>query len=313
MTLMAQRFRTSNPEDAENALGQIYPDFRFQEPSRSEAFHYSQNVIGDETATLAITDFGGTMTASAELEGAFAVVIVEKGRFGVWSGNHGTDPARPGLARPGEVSSLLDHASIVMTNFTEKALKHTLRAYHGVDRVELTYPHLAPPDPSLDRRWVETLNFVRNTILTDGVAQNDSIRTSAFRTLSLVAVKVFNIQTTMPTPPGTGAGATTVRRAQIFMDENAARQITIEDIAAAAFISVRGLQMSFQRILGITPLSYLRRVRLDYAHAELLATNPSLTTVKQVALRWGFSHTGRFSATYQDAYGELPSHTLHEI
>ncbi|WP_254069644.1 helix-turn-helix transcriptional regulator [Herbiconiux sp. VKM Ac-2851] len=313
MALIAQQFRTTDPERAESALGQIYPDFRFQEPSRAEAFHYGQTVIGDDTATLAITDFGGTMTATAELENAFAVVIVESGRFGVWSGAEGTDPGRPGLARPGEVSSLLDHASIVMANFTENALKHTLRAYHGVDRVDLTYPHLTPLNPAMDRLWVETLNFVRNTILTGGVAQNDSIRTSAFRTLSLVAVEAFGIQTTIPTPPGTGAGAATVRRAQVFMDENAAQAITIEDIAAAVFVSVRGLQVSFRRILGITPLDYLRRVRLNYARAELLSTNPNVTSVREVALHWGFGHLGRFAATYQAAYGELPSHTLQSM
>ena len=311
MGLIVQQFLTDDPGDAERALGQIYPDFKFQEPSRFEAFHYGQNVVGDDTATLAITDFGGTMSATAELEDAFAVVIVESGRFGVWSGDHDADPTRPGLARPGEVRSLLDHTSIVMANFTEHALKNTLRSYHGVDRVDLAYPSLIPVNSAADRLWIETLNFVRNTVLTEGVAHNDSIRTSAFRTLSLVAVEVFGIQTAMPTPPGTRAGATTVRRAQAFMDENAARAITIDDIAAAVFISVRGLQAAFRRLLGITPLDYLRRVRLDYAHAELTASNPTLTTVKAVALHWGFAHLGRFSATYLDAYGQLPSTTLH--
>lgn len=312
MALIAQQFGTTDADVAEKALAQVYPDFRFQEPGRFEHFHYRQNVVGDEIATLAVTDFGGTMNATAELDDAFAVVVVESGRFGVWSGDEGTDPGRPGLARPGAVSSLLDHTGIVMVNFTERALKSTLRAFHGVDRVALVYPNLSPVDSAKDRLWQESLTFVRNTILTEGVALNDGIRASAFRMLSLVAVDVFGITAAMPTPPGQGAGAATVRRARLFMDENAARTISIEEIAAAAYVSVRGLQYAFRRQLGVTPLTYLRGVRLDAAHAELRASDPATTTVREIALRWGFAHLGRFSAVYSETYGELPSRTLHE-
>jgi AraC-like DNA-binding protein len=34
------------------------------------------------------------------------------------------------------------------------------------------------------------------------------------------------------------------------------------------------------------------------------------TTVTEVALRFGFAHTGRFAAAYRRRYGQAPSATL---
>ena len=33
-------------------------------------------------------------------------------------------------------------------------------------------------------------------------------------------------------------------------------------------------------------------------------------TVTQIAAHWGFANPSRFTATYRDTYGVLPSHTL---
>ena len=84
----------------------------------------------------------------------------------------------------------------------------------------------------------------------------------------------------------------------------------LADLVEHAGVSARTLQEAFQRELGMSPLEHLRRVRLDHAHAELLAADPSTASVTQVAARWGFFHLGRFSSTYRAAYGELPSQTL---
>ena len=51
-------------------------------------------------------------------------------------------------------------------------------------------------------------------------------------------------------------------------------------------------------------------MRLDRAHRDLQAADPSLDTVMAIAGRWGFSHPGRFSSAYKEAFGTPPSHTL---
>ena len=88
--------------------------------------------------------------------------------------------------------------------------------------------------------------------------------------------------------------------------------ITGAEIAAAAGVTVRAVQLAFRRHLDITPLGYLRRVRLHHAHRQLAAADPQHESVTAVAYRWGFANPSRFAACYRQAYGVLPSHTLRD-
>lgn len=99
-----------------------------------------------------------------------------------------------------------------------------------------------------------------------------------------------------------------VRAAMDYIQDHVAEPITGPDIARAAFVSLRALQAGFQEELGISPMTYLRNVRLDRAHAELLAA-PLDVSVSEVASRWGFAHLGRFAEQYRRKFGVLPSVT----
>jgi len=66
-----------------------------------------------------------------------------------------------------------------------------------------------------------------------------------------------------------------------------------------------------RRHLDTTPSAYLRRARLDRAHQQLCAASPGDgVTVTEIATRWGFASPSRFTASYRDTCGVLPSHTL---
>ncbi len=100
-----------------------------------------------------------------------------------------------------------------------------------------------------------------------------------------------------------------LRLAEGFIEAHLDQPITLEDVAEAAGISTRGLQLAFRDWRGTTPLTFWRDARLDRAHADLLAAPPG-TTVTDIALRWGFSHFGRFSALYRARFGLSPRDTL---
>ncbi|AVA26300.1 AraC family transcriptional regulator protein (plasmid) [Rhizobium sp. NXC24] len=100
-----------------------------------------------------------------------------------------------------------------------------------------------------------------------------------------------------------------VRRALEFAKAHIAMPITISDMAEAAGVSVRTLQFNFHRFLNKSPMTYLRQLRLDGARHDLLTTVPS-STVNEIALRWGFTHRGRFSQEYRAAFGVPPSADL---
>jgi transcriptional regulator GlxA family with amidase domain len=111
-------------------------------------------------------------------------------------------------------------------------------------------------------------------------------------------------------PETTAAQPETLRRAIAFIHENAHLDIGLSDIAMAISVTPRSVQYMFRRHLGATPLEYLRHVRLDRAHRDLLAANPAVDTVMEIAGRWRFSHAGRFSIAYKQAFGRPPSRTL---
>lgn len=109
---------------------------------------------------------------------------------------------------------------------------------------------------------------------------------------------------------GRTLGTDTLRRATAFINDQAGEDITVTDIAAASFVTVRAVQLAFRRHLDTTPLGYLRQVRLERAHRDLLTAVPGRDTVTTIAARWRFPSASRFSAYYRAAYGVPPGHTL---
>jgi len=98
-----------------------------------------------------------------------------------------------------------------------------------------------------------------------------------------------------------------LRLAEAFIEAHLDQALTVEDIAAAAGISPRGLQLVFRQYRDTTPLGYWRDARLARAHGDLVAGRGSVT---EVALKWGFSHFGRFSQAYAARYGLSPRDSL---
>ncbi|WP_035804484.1 AraC family transcriptional regulator [Kitasatospora mediocidica] len=103
-----------------------------------------------------------------------------------------------------------------------------------------------------------------------------------------------------------------LRRATDYCAEHAHEAVSVADIARAARVSLRTLRAGFRTHLQTTPLAYLRAVRLDHAHRDLLAVfeGRATGTVTEVACRWGFTHLGRFSSDYRRTYQQSPSQTL---
>ena len=110
-------------------------------------------------------------------------------------------------------------------------------------------------------------------------------------------------------PSPAAGGLRQLRLAEDFIRAHAGAPLRVEDIGAAAGLSVRGLQATFRRHRGITPHQALTRLRLEGVRLRLLDGNAG-DRVTDVALQWGFTHLGRFSQTYAARFGESPSATL---
>jgi transcriptional regulator GlxA family with amidase domain len=99
-----------------------------------------------------------------------------------------------------------------------------------------------------------------------------------------------------------------VRKAIDFITAHARRDISVGEVAAAAGTSLRTLQQNFQRSLKLSPQDYIKTVRLQGAHLELLDP-ASLRSIEEIATDWGFVNRGHFATQYRKAFGQLPSQT----
>jgi len=100
-----------------------------------------------------------------------------------------------------------------------------------------------------------------------------------------------------------------VKRVIDEMHDDPSRPWTAGDMAEVAGVSIRRLQEGFRDYVGVTPREFLIDIRLTRVREDLLRGADGFT-VTDVALRWGFTHTGRFAAAYRQKYGESPSETL---
>ncbi|MFI5494097.1 AraC family transcriptional regulator [Actinoplanes sp. NPDC051859] len=102
----------------------------------------------------------------------------------------------------------------------------------------------------------------------------------------------------------------TVKRTLDAMHAEPGRAFTATELAGIAGVGIRVLQESFRQHVGVPPLTYLRRLRLEGVHAELSRADRHEVSVSEVAYRWGFTHLGRFAGAYRARYGISPSQTL---
>lgn len=97
-----------------------------------------------------------------------------------------------------------------------------------------------------------------------------------------------------------------MRRALDYLHANLCEPLRVEDIAREAGLNVRSLQIGFKAAFGMSPMRYLRDVRLDAARYRL-ARRRNRENVTEVAYSVGFSHLGRFSKDYRARFGVNPS------
>jgi AraC-like DNA-binding protein len=103
-----------------------------------------------------------------------------------------------------------------------------------------------------------------------------------------------------------------VKRALAFMRGNMAERITLAELTSACGVSERTLLKQFQRFLGVPPLGYLRRLRLNAARSELSRPDNN-EPIAEIAARCGFGHLGRFAKEYRRQFNEAPSATRQRV
>lgn len=224
---------------------------------------------------------------------------------------HGEYSVEPCVAQPGqEYSGTADGAEIDIVAFDAARLEDAARTIYGDDDLEVRFDGTGPVSPRMRDYWLATLrwSFTQLPLLAEPL-----VRAHVHRALVSATLEAFPL---MGDPRERRASATMqaaiYSAAARWMDDHASLPVTADDAARAAGTSTAGLRRAFAANgqLSITPEGYLAQARVSAAHADLVASDPTRTTVAQVAVRWGFVDVPGFVAAYRTAYRTDPQATL---
>jgi YesN/AraC family two-component response regulator len=95
-----------------------------------------------------------------------------------------------------------------------------------------------------------------------------------------------------------------VRQAMAYMQAHYAEQLSREEVAAHVGLSDDYLSACFRKELGLTPIAYLNRYRVQQARSLLKNTHKSVT---EIALEVGFSGSSYFSRIFHRETGMSPA------
>jgi AraC family transcriptional regulator len=94
-----------------------------------------------------------------------------------------------------------------------------------------------------------------------------------------------------------------LRRAIEFMHDNYSRDLALEEIAAAAYLSEFHFARMFKQITGITPHYYLANLRLERARKLLLETT---LPISEIAAMVGYQSQSHFTRVFRSVTGVTP-------
>lgn len=258
---------------------------------------------------------GSSCTGRTDGVGVLRVCHVTAGALSATSAGDRFPRTGPFLFPQRTFTTWWDELEATTVSLDPAAVEEHARQLLGNESFRLEFTGSRPVSPAMTQYWHGTVSHLARDLLPDDWAMSSPlVRSEAARSLATVLLHTFPgsfldrnetvAGQSRPAPAG-------VRRAVAFIEEHVAADIGPADIAAAARMSVRGLQAAFRRELDTTPMAYLRAVRLDAVHRELLAADPTAgSTVEAVAAHWGFTHRGRFAAAYRDRHGQTPATTL---
>lgn len=309
---------TSDPDRAVSVGGDVYHPHRIHLAPRTRRFRMSLKAFHVPDVTLGLLEYGQHVTlVTPPLEGSYQINFTLFGSVEMGYGEQSVlttqrRAAVHGFTEQTRMEGWRSPARLVGLKVSRRALEQEFEALTGS----------APPSPI---RFEGELDLVapggqawRATVqaLAQGLTPGSPISSHASMAAPLAQAVARGLLLAAPhnhshllVAPGPPPPPAAVSAALDFLRAHAVEPLTVEEVARAAGVSVRTLQLGFREHLGTTPLAELRRIRLEGARRDLIAGEPG-TTVAQVAGRWGLHHPGRFAIHFAQEFGLRPSEVL---
>lgn len=309
-------FRTQDLDEACETITQAYDPHTLKSLDSFEKADISLHHASLNSVSMSIIHYGNDVTATVETLTGIYVFMPLHGELEIETDNEKR------VCKPG---------SGIVVNAGSHLVK-TMRG--GYRQLVVKF------DPESIIRYLSSLNrlVVDDNIIFQSEMKQEGRTKSWWRTVSYVMDEISDIDPTCPqqmmaeileqlliqslicgqphnysdvlySPKERQLAPWYVKKAEEYIEANASNPITLADVAEITGVSERSLQNAFKKAKGLSPMQYLREVRLEMANRALLVAAPD-ESVTPVAISCGFRQLSRFARQYKDRFGELPSETL---
>ena len=314
-------FRSTDLDEARDVVGNVFKPHRLEFLAGERRLHAVQNRVELGEVSLNYLTYGGDVfVGPGPLEDFYLIQMPLTGSMRVSLGSQTAETGQ-GAATvcsphlPLSIEWMGDCASL-----TVQVPRMTLERFVG-NCLGIRIRRPIEFDLAMDvsrgeaQSWRRILTMICDELARPASAARKGMLSRQFEDLllaTLVGSQRHNYSAMMKREAA-GPSPYYVKRAEDYIHAHAGREITIEDLVTVSGVSARSLFAGFRAYRGQGPMAFLKQVRLERARAELAAADPGRARVIDIALKWHFSHMGRFAADYGRRFGEAPSVTLRRI
>lgn len=306
--VLEQGYRATSAEQASAAMQAVFGVGTVSIESRGSLQYRQWSLVDDGISATHVESSNALIRVDAAPAPEMVVIAVRSGYLVLEQGVE-TVALQPGdlglVPLQQAIRASWEQVEMDLYSFPRSSLNYLLSARS--DQIALHVQRRKAVSPALVRLWTRTAtSFTDEVLANPELVESDMIREQAIEALLGLTIEAFGISNAAEDETD---DQNTWQRATAYMRDNLAKSISVTDVARAVGVSVRGVQLVFQRAGSGTPLAYLRALRMTAAR-EALTTATEGGSVTDIAQQVGYSNIGRFDAHYYDAFNTLPEEHL---
>ena len=164
-------------------------------------------------------------------------------------------------------------------------------------------------DKTVDISWLQTLNYIiQQRELNSGHSSNQHVLRQHQELLlsSMLSLYNNNYKQALNNLSRNTIIPRHVKKACDYMNVYLDKKISLTELENHTGVTARTLQNGFKNNFGVSPLEYLRKLRLERVHSYLNDDKRG-GSLKLILQECGVHNTGRFAKLYKRRYGQTPS------
>ena len=196
--------------------------------------------------------------------------------------------------------------------FDMKACRSQLEALNGGSMGVKFGTTIAAPGPAWIAEMTARIDWLLTAARENGASlSNPQLRTSLTDHLltAMVGFDPSPADVDCTTRKATASRRAAVRLAREYIHARLSEPLPLSELCRHAGLKVRTLETGFREVTGLTPIAYIRSLRLNTVRRALHDPSARQRSISDIALDNGFWHLSQFATDYRKLFGETPINT----